>query len=636
MRAAERSEYFPIFFVEPLKSNQEVLGFDEASDLARNEALQRSADSGRMTATRQIAVIQPTGSQFGFLVFRPYYKDGADPSNQAARRRALAGLVLGVFRMKDVVESKTPNASAVSNLGLAVFDRDGPAGKRLLYSNSANIDGVGDLSRGGLMETRKISVAGRNWEVAAYPLPHAFSPVRWSSWSILAAEMIGVAFSVTCLYLMLSRRQAIEQTVAERTEALNAAMEKLELTKRAAEKAEKHYRKLLEVSADAILLGRNDVITMANEAARKLFRVSGIEELVGRKFIDFVAPASRAFTEEIAVRLISTELQLAQLELQLMCGGGLVDVEIAAASYLDDEGANVQSVIRDVTERKRAEETLLASEARLHGITNSAHDAILMMDPCGEITFWNPAAESIFGYGNEEAIGKNLHQFLVPERFLAAHDAAYPEFLRSGRGNAIGKTVELAARRKDGSEIDVDVSLSALRLNGEWHAIGIIRDISERKRAEETLLASEARLRGITDSAHDAILMMDPRGEITFWNPAAESIFGYRNEEAIGKNLHQFLVPERFQAEHRAAYPEFLRGARGNAIGKTIELTTRRQDGREITVAASLSALLLNGEWHAICIIRDITERKQAEQARLFQHSLMRAILDAPWMEFWS
>jgi len=79
VRAGERSEYFPIFFVEPLKGNQTVPGFDEASDPARREALQRSADSARMTATSQIAVIQETGNQFGFLVFRPCYQDGTVP-----------------------------------------------------------------------------------------------------------------------------------------------------------------------------------------------------------------------------------------------------------------------------------------------------------------------------------------------------------------------------------------------------------------------------------------------------------------------------------------------------------------------------------------------------------------------------
>jgi CHASE1-domain containing sensor protein len=106
VRAGERSEYFPVFFVEPLRGNQTVPGFDEASDPARREALQRSADSGRMTATSPIAVIQETGNQFGFLVFRPCYQGGADPSNEADRRRALVGFVLGAIRMKDIVESK--------------------------------------------------------------------------------------------------------------------------------------------------------------------------------------------------------------------------------------------------------------------------------------------------------------------------------------------------------------------------------------------------------------------------------------------------------------------------------------------------------------------------------------------------
>jgi PAS domain S-box-containing protein len=141
-----------------------------------------------------------------------------------------------------------------------------------------------------------------------------------------------------------------------------------------------------------------------------------------------------------------------------------------------------QSVIQNITERKRTE------EARLRGITDSAQDAILMMDPRGEISFWNPAAESIFGYSAEEAMGKNLHQLLVPERYLAAACAAFPEFQRTGRGIAIGKTLELLAVRKDGVEIAVDLSLSAFSLNGEWHAIGILRDVTERKCHEAELI----------------------------------------------------------------------------------------------------------------------------------------------------
>ena len=177
-----------------------------------------------------------------------------------------------------------------------------------------------------------------------------------------------------------------------------------------------------------------------------------------------------------------------------MFGEKEVDVEISAASYLDDEGPNVQSIIRDITERKRAEEALRLSEARLRGITDSAHDAILMMNPRGEITFWNAAAELTPGYHNEEAMGQNLHRLLALNRYHPAHHAAMPEFLRTGRGNAIGVTVELTASRKDGCEIDIDLSLSAIRLNGEWHAIGIMRDITQRKQAQQALRGKARRI----------------------------------------------------------------------------------------------------------------------------------------------
>jgi PAS domain S-box-containing protein len=132
---------------------------------------------------------------------------------------------------------------------------------------------------------------------------------------------------------------------------------------------------------------------------------------------------------------------------------------------------------------ERAKEALRESEARLRGITESAQDAILMMDPRGAVTYWNPAAESIFGYTSEEAMGKDLHQLLVPERYRDAHREAFPEFLRTGRGNAIGKTLEVAARCKDGREIAVDLSLSSIHRDDGWHSVGILRDVTERQQA---------------------------------------------------------------------------------------------------------------------------------------------------------
>jgi diguanylate cyclase (GGDEF)-like protein/PAS domain S-box-containing protein len=136
---------------------------------------------------------------------------------------------------------------------------------------------------------------------------------------------------------------------------------------------------------------------------------------------------------------------------------------------------------------KTAEEALRESGERIRAITNSANDAIIMMDNNGNISYWNPAAQRILGYTREEVIGKNLHKLIMPERFMPAHLAAFPEFQKTGRGNAIGKTLELAARRKDGQEIEVELSLSAVKIEKEWHSVGILQDITERKKTEKQM-----------------------------------------------------------------------------------------------------------------------------------------------------
>jgi PAS domain S-box-containing protein len=140
---------------------------------------------------------------------------------------------------------------------------------------------------------------------------------------------------------------------------------------------------------------------------------------------------------------------------------------------------------------RQASEAVQESESRLKAITDSAQDAILMMAPNGHISYWNPAAERIFGYTADEAIGRNLHELLVPERYLEAHRAAFPGFQQSGVGAAIGKTLELHAIRKDGTEINVSLSLSAVYLQQAWHATGILRDTTDKKHAEEELLRAK-------------------------------------------------------------------------------------------------------------------------------------------------
>jgi PAS domain S-box-containing protein len=158
--------------------------------------------------------------------------------------------------------------------------------------------------------------------------------------------------------------------------------------------------------------------------------------------------------------------------------------------------ARVNEQLRiDIAERKQAEESLREYNDKLHAITDTASDAIIMMDDDGKISFWNRAAEKIFGFNATEALGKDLHVFLAPEKYNKLYEDGLRQFRRTGTGNAVGKTVELEAARKGGLEFSVELSLSAFQIKGRWNAAGILRDITERKQAESKLIQANAELK---------------------------------------------------------------------------------------------------------------------------------------------
>jgi PAS domain S-box-containing protein len=315
--------------------------------------------------------------------------------------------------------------------------------------------------------------------------------------------------------------------------------------------------------------------------------------------------------------------QLRQLKGQLLqrrhrrADGSLRDVEVSLSHIQLGKRIAVHSIVVDITDRKRAEKEAQWSEARLRGITDSAQDAIIMMDPEGAISFWNPAAESILGYEAEEAIGKQLHALLTPERYLAAHGAAYPEFLRSGRGSAIGKTVELAALHKDGREIAIDVSLSAVSLSGEWHAVGILRDITHRKQAEQALRNSEETFRQLAENIREVFFIVTPGGDKTIYiSPAYEPIWGrtcesaYQNPMSWAEAVHP---DDQVQAQLLAA-----RQLRGEPIDS--EFRIRTPDGQEKWIRSRTSPVRNEaGELIRIVgIAEEITERKRYEAELIF------------------
>ena len=166
-------------------------------------------------------------------------------------------------------------------------------------------------------------------------------------------------------------------------------------------------------------------------------------------------------------------------------------MEMGASDYLDKRTLNrelLERSIRYALERTRGKEARQETEKKLLAITNTAADGIVLMDNDANISYWNPGAERIFGYGPKEAIGREMHLLIAPEEFHDAYREGFKRFRETGQGPAVGNTLEFTAIRKNGDRFPIEVSISSVKLSGKWYAAGIIRDISDRKRMEEELV----------------------------------------------------------------------------------------------------------------------------------------------------
>lgn len=164
-----------------------------------------------------------------------------------------------------------------------------------------------------------------------------------------------------------------------------------------------------------------------------------------------------------------------------------VQLTVSLLTDRHDRPVAYVSIVEDISLRKLALRTLQESEQRFSTLANAARDAIIMMDDQGLISYWNPAARDIFGYEADEVLGSDLHALLAPRRYHPTATAAVLAWSRSGCGDAIGRQSELVGQRKNGEEFHIELSLSSVPLQGRWIAIGILRDITLRKRTEEQL-----------------------------------------------------------------------------------------------------------------------------------------------------
>ena len=301
----------------------------------------------------------------------------------------------------------------------------------------------------------------------------------------------------------------------------------------------------------------------------------------------------------------------------------------------DDTGKVVRwtGSATDITERKRAEGDLRASEARFRGLTALSSDWYWEQDENLRFTYLSAQADDLTGYSGESSIGKTrweLENMTPLSCTWAEHQAM------------------LAARQPfrelECARVGADGVLRYISMGGEplfdeqgrftgYHGIG--RDITERKRAEEKLRESEALKSAMFETALDCIISIDHDGRVIEFNPAAERTFGYRRAEVMGKKLAELIIPPRLSEQHRRGLARYLATGEGPVLGTRVEIPAVRADGAEFPVELSVTRIPGEGAPLFTAYLRDITERKRAEEKLRESEARFRSLTEISSDWYW-
>jgi PAS domain S-box-containing protein len=243
----------------------------------------------------------------------------------------------------------------------------------------------------------------------------------------------------------------------------------------------------------------------------------------------------------------------------------------------------------------------------------SSPDAVLVTDHTGLILRANAQTESLFGYACQELIGQTV-ELLIPERFHSAHPKHRSAYSSQPRVGATGAGLDLFGRRKDGAEIPVDIMLSPLQIAGDQLVLAVVRDVSQKRLAQQALRRSERQFRSLFEFSPDAIVVTSSEGKIIEVNAQVEKFFGYPRSELLGQTV-EMLIPERFHSTHPKRRANYAAHSRVRTMGAGLELYGLRQDGTEFPVDIMLGPVDGPEGQVVLSVIRDLSEKREIEQA---------------------
>jgi len=267
-------------------------------------------------------------------------------------------------------------------------------------------------------------------------------------------------------------------------------------------------------------------------------------------------------------------------------------------------------------------------------ISDSSKDAIIFVDDKGKINYWNPSAEKIFGYTSKETIGKEIHTLVIPKNmYKEAKErvkASMKVFAQTGSGYFTFGNVQIVGRCKEGREFPAELSLSPIKLRGKWNAVGVVKDITERKKAEQLLRDAEQRYHTLFNQAPIGVLLVDPdNGSFVEFNDFAHKQLGYTRDEFEKLTLSDIEI-EGVESEVKLKLSRLLREGGGEFEA---EYCAKNADHKNIIVTARV--IKLTGKSFLHCIFHDISEIRAVQKSLIESESQYRQLVELAQEGVW-
>ncbi|MFX0117106.1 MAG: PAS domain S-box protein, partial [Candidatus Hodarchaeota archaeon] len=371
------------------------------------------------------------------------------------------------------------------------------------------------------------------------------------------------------------------------------------------------YRSLVETSPDGIALTEPDgTISFINQRGTEILGYEHSEELIGKSTFDFISPEDRARVMENLQRTLNAGAVSTIEYSGVKKDGTLFAASISANVITDEEGKPkyLIGITRDITDRKRVEQELRESEERYRNILDTIEEGYFEVDLKGSFTFFNDSIPEILGYQEYELMGMNYRHYMDPK----AAEKVFSTFNTLFKTREPAKLFDWEITRRDGDKKCVEASISLI-IDSTGDPIGfrgIVRDITERKWADEALRESEERYRELVEKMLEGMVVEDSEGILTFINPRAARMLGYTQEELIGQHWSA-VVPDH---ERERVQEEVARRPQG--ISSTYETLLLRKNGQAVPVIVNATPLFSAEKAFrgVLAVFTEITERKQAEE----------------------